>query len=94
VLITSWVTDKSDKAPKHFAGSLLVDFRPSTRKAIEGLLQGQRGGYIEVGPGTGFSLSDLTNVGPEAARATRTLFDKVARGEVQLQYSIDEIVLK
>jgi len=94
VLITSWVTDKADKAPKHFAGSLLVDFRPSTRKAMEGLLQGQRGGYLEVGPGTGFSLSDLTNVGPEAARATRTLFDKVARGEVQLQYSIDEILLK
>jgi basic membrane lipoprotein Med (substrate-binding protein (PBP1-ABC) superfamily) len=94
VLITSWVTDKSDKAPKHFAGSLLVDFRPSTRKALEETLRGQRGGYIEVGPGTGFSLSDLTNVPPEAARATRALFDKVARREIQLQYSIDEVVLK
>jgi basic membrane lipoprotein Med (substrate-binding protein (PBP1-ABC) superfamily) len=94
VLITSWVSDKADKAPRHFAGSLLVDFRPSTRQAMEGVLQGQKGGYIEVGPGTGFYLSKLTNVSPEAARATRALFDKMARGEVKLQYSVDEIILK
>ncbi len=94
VLMTSWVTDKADKAPKNIAGSLLVDFRPSTRKAVEGVLKGQRGGYIEVGPGTGFSLSRLTNVSSEAAQATQVLFDKVARGETQLHYSTDEITVK
>lgn len=93
VLITTFYTDKSTKAPDHFAGTLLIDFRPPFRQVVDGVLSGKKGGYVSMRPGNGFQIDALFNVSKEAADAARADFDKVVKGAIKPRFDIKEIKL-
>ncbi len=93
VLITTFYTDKSDKAPNHFAGTLLIDFRPPYTTVVQGVLDGKKGGYVSMRPGSGFEIAALYNVSLEAAKRTKALFDKVVRREVVPRFEIKKVRL-
>lgn len=93
VLMTTFYTDKSDKAPDHFAGTLLIDFRPPYTTVVQGVLSGTSGGYVSMRPGSGFELAALYNVSLEAAEATKLLFEKVVRREVIPRFEIKKVRL-
>lgn len=84
VLITTFMTDKHDMAPKNLAGSVLADFSVPWKEIIRNIQNGQRAGYYDLRPGHGLSLSKLYNVPEDAATKAQTVFDKVARGEIKL----------
>ncbi len=93
VLLTTFYTDKTDKAPEHFAGSLVLDFRPTVRQAVEAIIKGRKGGYIAMRPGSGFELSGVRNVPPKAAEAVKEIFSKVERGEIKPRNELKTITL-
>jgi basic membrane lipoprotein Med (substrate-binding protein (PBP1-ABC) superfamily) len=93
VLMTTFHTDKSDKAPKHVTVTLFADWRLPFRVAVEGVLKGTPGGYVGMSPGTGFSLGKFTNVSEAAAKATRARFEKMTRGEMKLRYDLKAVHL-
>lgn len=93
VLITTFYTDKSDKAPDHFAGTLLIDFRPPFRQVVESVMAGKKGGYVPMRPGNGFQIDALFNVSREAADAARADFAKVVKREIKPRFDIQEIKL-
>ncbi|MEK6711928.1 MAG: BMP family protein, partial [Nitrospinota bacterium] len=93
VLVTTFYTDKTDKAPDHLAGTLLLDFRPPFRIAIEGIQKGQRSGYTAMRPGNGFELASVRNVPPAAAAKTKEFFDKVTKREIKVRNEVAKIDL-
>ena len=93
VLVTTFYTDKTDKAPKHFAGTLIVDFRPPFEKAVGGILKGQRTGYVPMRPGNGFELKSLGNVSPEAIAKTKETYEKVRSGAIKPRLEMKKVRL-
>jgi len=81
VLLTTFVTEKWDLAPRHLAGSLLADYPRAYREIVGKILAGERTGYWEMRPGNGFELSDLRNVSPEAAARVKAIFAEVVAGK-------------
>lgn len=81
VLLTTFMTDKWDVAPKHFAASLLANFSTPYKHIVERILKGEKTGYYEMKPGSGMELSDLRNVPPEAAARARAVFKEVSSGK-------------
>jgi basic membrane protein A len=81
VLLTTFMTDKWDVAPKHFAASLLANFTLPYKTIVERILKGERTGYYEMKPGSGMELSELRNVPAEAAAKTRAVFKEVSTGK-------------
>ncbi|OGL65439.1 MAG: hypothetical protein A3J27_14840 [Candidatus Tectomicrobia bacterium RIFCSPLOWO2_12_FULL_69_37] len=93
ILVTTFYTDKTEKAPDHLAGTLLLDFRPPYRKAVEAILKGQKTGYVSMQPGNGFELASVRNVPPAAAAKTKELFDKLVKGEIKVRNDLTKITL-
>jgi len=93
VLVTTFYTDKTDKAPKHFAGTLIVDFRPPFAKAVGGILKGTRTGYVPMRPGNGFELKSLGNVSAEAIAKTKEAYEKVRDGSIKLRLEMRKVRL-
>lgn len=93
ILLTTFYTDKTDKAPEHFAASLVLDFRPLFQTAVEGILNGTTGGYIPMRPGSGFELTSIRNVPPEVGKQVEELFLKVGRGEITPRNELETITL-
>jgi len=81
VLLTTFQTPKWDLAPKHFMGSLLVDFVGPYKEVVSRIAKGERKGYYEMRPGRGMSLSEMRNVSPEVAAKVRKIFDEVVAGK-------------
>lgn len=81
VLLTTFQTPKWDLAPKHFMGSLLVDFVEPYKEVVSRIAKGERKGYYEMRPGRGMSLSEMRNVSPEVAAKVRKIFDEVVAGK-------------
>ncbi len=82
VLLTTFMTDKWDVAPKHFATSLLANFNGPFKHIVERILKGEKTGYYEMRPGSGMELSDPRNVPAEAAAKARAVFKEVSSGKV------------
>jgi basic membrane lipoprotein Med (substrate-binding protein (PBP1-ABC) superfamily) len=80
VLLTTFMTDKWDVAPKHFAVSLLADFAGPYRHIVDRILKGERTGYYEMRPGNGMELSEIRNVPADAAARARAVFKEIASG--------------
>ncbi len=93
VLVTTFYTDKTDKAPKHFAGTLIVDFRPPFAKAVGGILKGNRTGYVPMRPGNGFKLQSLGNVSAKAIAKTKEAYEKVRTGAIKPRLEMRKVRL-
>jgi len=93
VLVTTFYTDKTDKAPNHFAGTLIVDFRPPFAKAVGGILNGTRTGYVPMRPGNGFELKSLGNVSAKAIAKTKEAYEKVRAGSIKLRLEMKKVRL-
>jgi basic membrane protein A len=91
VLVTSYYTDKSKAAPKVFTASLLSDFSSVYLKVVEAIRSGTRGGYLEMRPGSGFALSPIENVPPEAAQKANQAFQQVVQNQVDIPEITDRI---
>ena len=81
VLLTTFQTAKWDLAPKHFMGSLLVDFVGPYKEVVTRIGKGERKGYYEMRPGRGMSLSEIRNVPPEVAAKVKAIFQEVVAGK-------------
>jgi basic membrane lipoprotein Med (substrate-binding protein (PBP1-ABC) superfamily) len=92
VFFTTYYTDKPDLAPKLLAVSLLSDFSTPYLQMIKSIQAGQRGGYLEMRPGSGFKLSEIRNVPADAAAKAQQAFDAVASGQKQLPEIADRVV--
>ena len=92
VLLTTFVTEKWELAPRHLVGSLLADYPKAYREIAGKVLQGERTGYWEMRPGNGFELSDLRNIPPEVAAKVKAIFADVVSGKVQIAEVTDRIV--
>jgi hypothetical protein len=53
---------------------------------------GTRGGYLEMRPGHGFTLSPVRNVPPAAAKKAQDAFDAVAAGQKSVPEITDRVV--
>jgi basic membrane protein A len=93
VLVTTFYTDKTDKAPKHFAGTLIIDFRPPYQKAMQGIMKGAMGGYVPMRPGVGFEISSLGNVSAEAIKRTKEAYAKVRSGAIKPRLEMKKVML-
>lgn len=93
VLVTTFYTDKTDKAPKHFAGTLIIDFRPPYRQAMAGIMKGSPGGYVAMRTGNGFELGPMSNVSAEAAKMTKDAFGKVRDGKIKPRFENKKVML-
>ena len=93
VLITTFYTDKTDKAPKHFAGTLIIDFRPPYRQVMDGILKGSPGGYVAMNLGNGFELGSLGNVSAEAVKSTQETYEKVRSGAIKPRLVMKKVML-
>ena len=93
VLITTFVTDKTDKAPKHFAGTLIIDFRPPYRQVMAGIMKGASGGYIAMRSGNGFELGPMSNVSAEALKRTKETYEKVRSGAIKPRLEMKKVML-
>lgn len=82
VLLTTFMTDKWEVAPKNFATSLLANFSGPYKHIVERILKGERTGYYEMRPGSGMELSEPRNVPAEAAAKARAVFKEVSSGKV------------
>jgi basic membrane protein A and related proteins len=80
-LITTLYTEKWDSAPRHMAVSLIFDFAKPYREIVGRVLKGETGGYYEMRPGSGFELSEIRHVSPEAAAKVKALFREIAAGK-------------
>jgi basic membrane lipoprotein Med (substrate-binding protein (PBP1-ABC) superfamily) len=80
VLLTTFMTDKWDVAPKNFAGSLLANFIVPYKSIVERILKGERTGYYEMKPGSGMEFSEPRNVPAEAAAKAKAVFKEVSTG--------------
>jgi basic membrane lipoprotein Med (substrate-binding protein (PBP1-ABC) superfamily) len=81
VLLTTFMTDKWEVAPKNFTVSLLANFSVPYRDIVGRILKGEKTGYYEMRPGRGMELSEPRNVPAEAAAKARTVFAEVAAGK-------------
>jgi basic membrane lipoprotein Med (substrate-binding protein (PBP1-ABC) superfamily) len=93
VLLTTFYTDKTDKAPKNFAGTLYIDFRPPFATAVGGILKGSRTGWVPMRPGNGFELKSLGNVSAEAIAKTKEAFEKVRTGSIKPRLEMKKVRL-
>ena len=93
VLITTFYTDKTDKAPKHFAGTLIIDFRPPYRQVLKGIMKGASGGYVAMNLGNGFELGPMSNVSAEAMKRTKETYDKVRKGAIKPRLDMKKVML-
>ena len=93
VLVTTFYTDKTDKAPKHFAGTLIIDFRPPYRKALAGILKGSPGGYVPMKLGVGFEITSLGNVSAEAMKKTKEAYERVRTGAIKPRLEMKKVML-
>ena len=93
VLVTTFYTDKTDKAPKHFAGTLIIDFRPPYRQVMEGILKGSPGGYVAMNLGNGFELGSLGNVSAEAVKRTKETYGKVRSGAIKPRLEMKKVMM-
>ena len=93
VLVTTFYTDKTDKAPKHFAGTLIIDFRPPYQKALAGILKGSPGGYVPMRPGVGFEIESLGNVSAEAMKRTKEAYMKIRSGAIKPRLVMKKVML-
>lgn len=93
VLITTFYTDKTDKAPKHFAGTLIIDFRPPYQKALAGIMKGASGGYVPMKLGVGFEIASLGNVSAEAMKRTKEAYQNVLAGKIKPRLEMKKVML-
>lgn len=84
VLLTTYYTDKSETAPKNYAGSLLVDFGVPYSNVVGKIVKGVRSGYEEQRPGNGMSLSKMTNVSDDVIKKVQAKFEEVASKKLNL----------
>ena len=82
VLLTTFMTEKWDTAPKHFAVSLVANFATPYKDIVGRILKGERSGYYEMRPGRGMELSDVRNVPPDVASKVRAIWSEVVGGKV------------
>jgi hypothetical protein len=83
--------EKWELARRNLAGSLLADYPRAYREIVGKVLAGERTGYWEMRPGTGFELSDLRNVPPEVAAKARAVFADVVANKIQIAEVTDRI---
>lgn len=81
VLLTTFYTDKTKLAPNNFTTSLLFDFNVPYTRIVNEILKGNRGGYEEMRPGNGMSLSPINNVPEDIAKKVNEVFNEVASGK-------------
>ncbi len=93
VLVTTFYTDKTDKGPKHFAGTLIIDFRPPYRMAMQGIMKGASGGYVAMKLGNGFELGSLGNVSADAVKKTKEAYEKVRTGAIKPRMEMKKVML-
>lgn len=91
VLLTTYYTDKIQLAPKNFAGSLLTDFGVPYKNVVGKIIEGTRGGYEEMRPGNGMSLSGLNNVSADVAKQVQETFEQVVQRQIKLVEKTDAI---
>jgi basic membrane protein A and related proteins len=91
VFFTTYYTDKPNLAPDRLTVSLLSDFSTPYVQIARTIQAGTRGGYVEMRPGAGFSLSPIRNVPPEAAKKAQDAFAAVAAGQKQVNEASDAI---
>ncbi|MGI9145612.1 MAG: BMP family protein, partial [Chloroflexota bacterium] len=92
VFFTTYYTDKPDLAPKLLSASLLSDFSTPYLQIVKSIQGGTRGGYVEMRPGNGFTLSQIRNVPPDAAKKAQDAFAAVASGQKDVQEIADRVV--
>ncbi len=81
VLMTTFITEKWDLAPKNFAVSLLANYATPYKEIVGRILKGETTGYYEMRPGSGFELSDIRNVPPDVAAKATAIFAEVVAGK-------------
>lgn len=94
VLLTTFYTDKTELAPDNFTTSLLFEFDKVFIDIFAELQKGKMGGYYEMKPGSGLSLSPLTNTPEDVSKEVMSTFDKIASGELKLEEKNKEILVK
>jgi len=92
VFFTTYYTEKRELAPDRLTVSLLSDFSTPYVQIMKSVQSGARGGYVEMRPGNGFTLSEIRNVPPEAAKKAQDAFDAVASGKKEVAEVADRVV--
>jgi basic membrane protein A len=91
VLLTTFMTEKWNTAPTHFAASLVADFAKPFRAIVGRILKGERSGYYEMRPGDGMELSDLRNVPPGVETKVRAVWSEILAGRKALPEITDKL---
>ncbi|MGQ0572345.1 MAG: BMP family protein [Armatimonadota bacterium] len=92
VLLTTFYTDKTSLAPNLFASSLLLNFQRPYIDVTRKILRGERGGYYEMRPGAGMTLTPPKNVPAEVTQKVNEVFRAIVKREEKIDEVIDRIV--
>lgn len=93
VLLTTYYTDKTAMAPQNFTGSLLLDFAVPYKNVVGQIQKGKRGGYEEMRPGNGMSLSELKNVPESVGKEVGTIFAQIAAKQLVIKENSKEVLV-
>ncbi len=85
VLVSGLYSDKVSMAPEQYTAALLIDHASVFVQVIEKIMAGTPGGYFEMKPGSGMSISEpIHNIPEDVAKLVLEAQQKVANGEIQL----------
>ena len=86
VLIAGLYSDKSAIAPQNYTTALLINHDEVFVKVIKEIMEGKKGGYFEMNPGSGMAMSlPIRKVPEDAAKAAQDAYNKIAKGEIKLE---------
>lgn len=91
VHLTTLYTDKSSMAPESFTVSIIFDFAEVFDYVVGEIVEGQPGGYYEMGPGSGMELSDFYNTPEDIAADVRSVWNQIINGELEVEEEVQEL---
>lgn len=85
------ITEIGDRVSVMRRGQVVATLKRA-EVSVDRLVEGQRGGYMKMRPGSGMKLSDVHNVPSDAAKKAQDAFSAVASGTKELPEILDHIV--
>lgn len=82
VYMTTFSTDKTERAPERYLVSLLLDLKKPYTDMVGEIIKGKRTGFYEFKPAAGMLLSDFHNTPTDIVTEVKDTFSKIEKNEL------------
>jgi basic membrane protein A len=81
VYMTTFSTDKYERAPDKYLVSMLLDLKKPYTDMVSEIIKGNRSGYYEFQPGSGMMLSEFHNTPDDVVNTVKDTWEKIEKKE-------------